>query len=498
MILVIAQSEFFVESVLDNAKNSTKAKFVILIECEESSSNIALILEHCWRYKFLNVVVIPSKNKVIKIYTYFPFREGMCFDHTPVLIDSFNNSSTFNNGIFPRRKVWNLQNCTLKISSFDYHPIIYFENMKMEGLYSPVFYAMAGSMNFSPQFVFTDEWFGGVSGPKKTGVRGEVFSGRAHLGFTFLGPLDFDYLDYDSLPMTGCLTWCCPGSFKKKSLWWLVVGEFSPAVWMMLILSAAGTIATDFVIRKFGPQHWAKPNSGMYIKVWGALLQGSGVMPSYSTLPLRAFWTCWLILSVVLATAYLSTLKSFQAAPHTAFSPNNLEELADTGLQAWYHKGFVPIINAISESNAAVAKLRSNSFIFPQDMYGAMINRLRHKNITGIMSDNLCQIYSKIFANEFVLFPVPDACMQMSSWHFFVMERKSVFSEAVRSRMSILTQAGIVQRTWSGNQTLSKGQNITQKALSLEKILPAFLVLIYGLIVSSVVFLLEKVLIAFH
>jgi len=200
----------------------------------------------------------------------------------------------------------------------------------------------------------------------------------------------------------------------------------------------------------------------------GILLQGSGGRPSYFSVPLRVSWLSWLLLSAVIPTVHLSAMKSFQAAPNAAFSPSNFEELAEAGLQA------------MSTGNAVVAKLQSNSFVYPSNMYGTMVQRLRFKNITTLLELNLCKIYSAMYANEFDLYPLSDACMQMSSVHLFAMTKRSVFTDAVSSRMMRLTQEGIIQRTWSGNNTLPRYFVKKTQKLSLKAMLPSFLVLTCG------------------
>jgi len=139
---------------------------------------------------------------------------------------------------------------------------MHFEDKLMKGLYAPIFYAVVKSMNFNPQLTLTDQWFGFVAGGNEAvGLRGDVYTGRAHLGFSMLNPLDFEYLDYDSLPMTACVTWCCPGGFKKNSVLWLVALEFSLMVWTMLVLAFVGTLAIDFIFRKLSPTGWMKTSA---------------------------------------------------------------------------------------------------------------------------------------------------------------------------------------------------------------------------------------------
>ena len=147
-LFLLPQTKSFIKRVLNGTVNFTKSKYIVLID-GGNCTTVAWILEQCWHRKLLNVVVIPLQNNSSPIYTYFPFREGFCFDPSPFQIASFTNTSVFNIELFPERKVWNLQNCTLKVSSFNFNPGIYFDGTGMHGHYSPVFRAVADAMNFS-------------------------------------------------------------------------------------------------------------------------------------------------------------------------------------------------------------------------------------------------------------------------------------------------------------------------------------------------------------
>jgi len=272
LLLLLPQTQEFVTNVLDTMVNFTKSKYTFLVNCNECVPT-TWILEQCWQRNLLNVAVIPIKSSTLPIYTYFPFKDGTCFDSTPVLLGVLSNNLEFKLDLFPKDKIRNLHLCPLKVSTFNMHPLIHVQDNKMSGLLSPVYNAVERAMNFSSEFVYIEgkEWAGSVAGTKKTGVRGHVFTGEAHLGFHFLQPIDFDYLDYDSLAMTGCVTWCLAVQDQKISIWRLVVGEFAPLVWLMLFLSALAIIATDSLLQRLEKWKRSSKEAAMYLNVWSAL-----------------------------------------------------------------------------------------------------------------------------------------------------------------------------------------------------------------------------------
>jgi len=490
-LFVLPQTKSFIKRVLNGTVNFTKSKYIVLID-GGNCTTVAWILEQCWHRKLLNVVVIPLQNNSSPIYTYFPFREGFCFDPSPFQIASFTNTSVFNIELFPERKVWNLQNCTLKVSSFNFNPGIYFDGTGMHGHYSPVFRAVADAMNFSYEFLITDGWFGGASGPNKTGVRGDVYTGRAHLGFTFFIPADLNYLDYDALAMTGCLTWCVPGTFRNKSVWWLIVGEFTPEVWLLLFISAASIKLATIILA-----HWLNQVDGhnsdavVYMNIWAALLQTPGNITQYKSISLRLVWVGWLVSSVVLSTLYLGAQKSLRTTRHSERSVKNLEELAETGFQAWYAGNLGKIVCESALTSPAVARMWSNSRTFPPDQYGALFKLLRFGNITALLSDKVCRSLAEAYVTELELYPIPNACMHTSQINFFAMAKKSVFTETISIVMGRLTQAGLIQKSFAENKQAS-GADIKHTPITLRDMLPMNLLLGFGLLTSFLTLLVEK------
>jgi len=495
LLFLIPQSQYFITSVLGSSVNATSSKYVVLLDCDNCVT-VASVLELCWQNKLLNVVVALTQNNNTPIYTYFPFREGSCFDPSPVLIDWFVGSFEFNVDLFPQRKVWNLHNCTLKVSSFTYG-VVHIDGGQIKGPFARVFRAVAGAMNFSWDLINVagEEQFGLISGPKKSGLRRDVYTGQAQLGFQFLQPMDFHYLDYDSLAMTLCVTWCVPVTYKTKTLWWLVVGEFAPSIWFMLFISGVIIIATDLVSQKNNRQPDAVYKYDMFLNVLGAFLQASGRSPRYSSFHLRTLWISWAMSSVVLSTAYIGALNSFRTAPVLKYAINNLEELADSEYQAWYAKGLKEVIDINKAINPAVSRLVSKAVMYSPDQRRDLINRLRSRNITALMMDKICHLTAMNLKVD--LHPLPDDCMQMSTFHLFVMEKNSVYTEVVSILMGRLTQAGVVQKSVLEMKNSSASSNFHLRPLHVRAMLSAFVLLGGGLLFSLTVFVVECTLFSF-
>ena len=492
-LFVLTESRSFVTSALKRVVDSAKGKYVILLNCFNCVS-VEWVLKECWHHKILNVVVISIENGTFEIYTYYPFREKSCFNSAPVLIGSFNTSANLTVELFPDRKMWNLHQCPLTVSSFEQYPLIYFQGGKLKGRFSPVFDAVADFMNFSSKFIHTDGkgWFGSASEKIQIGIRGDVFTEQAHLGFTLLHPIDFQNLDYDTLSMTGCLSWCLASTFKHKPLWWLIVGEFTPTVWIVLIISAAVVSATDFLIQKY--VNWLYGKARMDSLVLEALFQKAAEkMPRYSILSFRLLWIAWLIVSLVITTGYLSAYKSLRTAPIREYALRTLQDVADAGLQAWYHRGFSDLVDLASESNPAVVKLRANSFIYPSVMTGRLVELFKYRNVTGLVLDKVCSMWSEV--NGVDMYSVSEDCMQVMPCHFFVMSKNSIFSNEVNTVLGRMMQAGIVQRVLTDEKKSSRRVTMEKRPISMKTMLPVFLLLGWGLLVGVVLFCLELVLV---
>jgi len=452
----------------------------------------------CWQRQLLNVVVVPFQDKSLPIYTYFPFAASACFDPSPVLLGHFTNSSECDVELFPRRKVWNLQHCILKVSAFT-TPEIHFEGGHMKGPYSSIIYDVANAMNFRSKFINTNGSVGAglASTLQRTGLQGDVFTGRAHLGIALLQPVDFQYLDYDSLAWTVCITWFAPSKLRKKSMWWLVIGEFALSVWGLLILDTIFMIAADTAIQRFSRQPQKYQYVYRYLYSWAALLQSSAGTLHLSSVSSRIVWISWLVSCLVISTGYLSALKSFRAAPIFENSVKTLQDLADAGFEAWYPQPFGRMIRELSINNVTMSKLLSHSVSYSADKSETMQAMLRSKQMTLLGME----IESRALArkNNVELYPLPNTCMLTTSMHFFVMTKHSVFTEAVSTVMGRLTQAGIIQWRLGEYQTVSVSRNLTAnyiqpKPINRANVYPCLLLLAGGLSVSALVFLSELLL----
>ena len=171
------------------------------------------------------------------------------------------------------------------------------------------------------------------------------------------------------------------------------------------------------------------------------------------------------------------------------YSVENLEDLANAGLEAWYTTGFAAVVDEVGKTNPSVAKLKAKSIVYPNELRGTMVEHLGHRNITALMIDKLCHLTVIKYVD---LYSLPNACMRRASWHYFVMAKGSVYTEVINTHMSRLTQAGLVQKTSRVNKPISRSTYVNKKPINVRNMLPALLVLLCELCCSLLVFLFER------
>ena len=110
--------------------------------------------------------------------------------------------------------------------------------------------------------------------------------------------------------------------------------------------------------------------------------------------------------------------------------------------------------------------------------------------------DKQCAILPAMYEGKLDVYPVPEFCMQVTSLHLFVLEKKSVYTEAVKVLMSRMVQAGLVQRRFSRAISVSRKTEIIKRpAVTLQNLFPVLLLLFFGSTVGFLVFVFEWLLV---
>ena len=133
------------------------------------------------------------------------------------------------------------------------------------------------------------------------------------------------------------------------------------------------------------------------------------------------------------------------------------------------------MVEGASETDTAVAQMKSQSVRYGSERIPYVLTRFQYKSITLLLFDNECNDFLQRYKEQFDAYYLPDSCMQVTTWHFFVMRKNSIFNEAV-SVIVGLTQAGIVKRSMSQDKPKTGNTDRKSEPISLKILLPTLLV----------------------
>ncbi|KAM7347261.1 uncharacterized protein ACRADG_006883 [Cochliomyia hominivorax] len=144
--------------IADNNKNFDNLEyyFIFLQTTDQFiPTELNLIMRYCLDNYWLhcNVMIQNAKGEVL-IYTYFPFKEGNCFQTEPQLINQFKGDRFVNEVMFPD-KLQNLNKCRLKLTTWEVPPFVingsnpHYPTRKYSGFEITIMVAISREMNFT-------------------------------------------------------------------------------------------------------------------------------------------------------------------------------------------------------------------------------------------------------------------------------------------------------------------------------------------------------------
>ncbi|KAJ9592814.1 hypothetical protein L9F63_015505 [Diploptera punctata] len=371
---VIDDIQFQILQLKSSREWNPRAKFLIILlnvqdfASEEIQKNLSRkILTVLWSWKVINVVILmeceqhnfifEKNDSLVNIYTWFPYNDSNnCEDVTNViLMDNWTVDQKFRLGttLFPNKVSDNLHGCPLKISSFNFEPMIIGMEDKEDGtvdfkggLEIEMVKMFANSANMSIVFrVPTPEnqhWGVKFDNGTWTGLPGEVLS--HHTDMTIVNFWYKCHLinEFECLRphMIDAARWFVPCA-KPYPRWMSITRVFNKSLWIGFILSyIIISFFMSFMVKlvnTFLPrEHHSKEYSGVIhclLNFWAIILEESATNNPPRNSSLRTIFLTWVMFCWAMNTVYQTFLTSFLVDPGLQKQLSSEDDILDSKIR---------------------------------------------------------------------------------------------------------------------------------------------------------------------
>lgn len=477
-----------------------RANFIVYVE-KITNSEIKHALKIFLNLNAYNVVILVT-GEVTSIYTYFPFRDGLC-GKTIGDVSLLGNCENFADArdCFPNKFINGLRNCTVAVVLLEAVPNIIFKssNYTVYGEYKPgteqyFLNEIAAKEGVTLRYIESKEKFGGIVLPNgtTTGLLHFLETGKADIatGNTRLAKNRADVFDY--LWSANYLTYCLFTSAKRVPDWKKFYKEFDSLTWILILICYA--LITVVCVFTLNPT-LRKPNDYIcvFFQLYGFFFLGNSSTTLLAKKRLRIVLVCWIWLTFFLSNFYVTNLYSL-ASTHTkptvdAFenNPNILNEL--------------PFKPCISGSMRTFFRVNDN-FTFPENAFSDCFIPGKQLDIVASNSD-LYTIDTKVnyIVNEYKYID-DEGKPKLDVWEFSndymmvsYLTRGFPLTDKFRTHAQHIFESGLIKRYL---ETLKiRGRSLLQynskkfKSFQLKDLRVHFFILGAGSSVAIIAFIFE-------
>lgn len=316
-----------------------------------SVEEIEEIFVALWKKNVFNVNVLIEMDNSIEIMTFLPYRGSRCGDTTPITVTRFRNGSFADEDIY-LDKFSNLQNCPVKISTYEDPPIVMrnqVENRTVElsGVDMDILSLLSELLHFTPKIKFNQDpqpWGKLYENGSFDGILGEIERNETDMaiGFLFLNPYRTEKASssvaYFSFPLVFVVSWDNQINYQKllrpfdRIVWILLLATILIALLVIWMLNVKQKNLRAFVYGS-GIRH---PATNLLVATIGG---------SQTKLPKRNFsrfiLTMFLIFCLVIRNAYQGALFKFLQSANDEKEIQTLQELVDENFDLYLYQSQV-------------------------------------------------------------------------------------------------------------------------------------------------------------
>ncbi|CAB3362610.1 Hypothetical predicted protein [Cloeon dipterum] len=313
-IVTTNDAEQAIKNLLVATKKSTQRKNrnIVMITSTKEPSEILNLDE---LDNFANFVVGLISESEVKFWRQNFVGATRTEQRTPVLVDVWRNKGFVQgNNFFPED--WrNFRERNLRMATFNYPPYSIIDGNTFDGTEMKFALELAKKLNFTWELVTDSAQWGQIfENSTGDGILGNVASNKADFGFgaLYLWYNEYQYLDFTIPYIRTGITCLAPRPARLSGLM-VPALPFSSGVWALLVATlTAGCILAWFAAKLHNELRTSKfVECFLLVLGFMVMVPAPKLPPGYTRVCLNFF----LLMGLLLATSYSSSLVSFMTVP---------------------------------------------------------------------------------------------------------------------------------------------------------------------------------------
>jgi hypothetical protein len=510
---VIESTERQLQALRARASWNPRGKFLFLVTKNYGQYRRAFVkqmLQLSWSFKVINAVVaMPRQKSALVLYTWFPYQSPrMCTNVRETVLNYwvFEDRGRFllTSPLFPQKIPHDLKGCSITVSTIEIEPFVILSHsstpslLVADGLEGRLFRSTMKKLNlrFKLKLPGNDGW--GEKLPNNTwnGLKGDLFNNVTQLGFGGL------LLDTELCEVFECtapylkdpLVWHVPRA-KQVQHWKGLYRVFEKETWVVILVLS---IAVALLLWRMGclskETSYATLTKSLS-HVWAVML-GVSVPELPRAYKPRLLFVIWVIYCLHINAVYLSFLTGFLINPGFEHQVQTVDELVRSKFDYGYNSGFDRYFN--DSTDQILVKILSHRKHCDGDG-GDCLRRMAERGDFAMLVSRMLVQYNNAFQYN-------DQSGKTMFNHFhggflsndFVMylTKGSHLLERLDSVIQRTVEAGLLEQWWKEMKTTLRLQQALRteqesSTLSFSHLQSVFLFLLFGLVISFIVFIGE-------
>jgi len=485
--------------------------------------NVVVLIPNQFAYRPLHAMNSTNKTEAdrLNLYTWFPFKLGRCGEvQDVILLDEwlFENNGRFSDHVhlYPAKVPQNFMGCPIKLSILGFSPYVIMTRKypqidgstanEVTGLSVEILILVCEKMNLTtvvlaPQQDFNWETVVKHFGEFEDGLS-DVLTGTIPL-MPVVVTSSFDatipYL-YEKVKMFAPCPKAIPGTEK-------ILTTFSLSVWLTIGLVLLLT-ATVFWCAGNGPYrsvynetHTYQSLSYCFQDAWAVLVAVS-VPQQPTTSSLRVFFFAYVCFCFAISTVFQAFFVSYLVEPKYEKKIETLDDLLNSDVVFCYNQALLLAKETIAYPE--IVKFVDQKTQKEEFHVNSCVERMITKRDMAAISS---LIYAAYRARELgnvdvgkIICPLDEGATSGSL--IVLLKKGNPLLDRFNVLMRLYLEAGLLERIWAELQhraSLSGGESLREAdddiffAFAISQLMPAFVVLLVGTVLGSVVFIVELI-----
>lgn len=477
---------------------STGANFLVLIL--SNPKRIERITSFLWSYYVLNVIIIVNdKKNNTALYTYYPYMDHLHCQNTQPSLISYCDDKHLRRNIYPD-KMQNMRGCPLYVSTNKlYHPNTE-QKIPLQIVKKAILRLLRDIMNFTP-IISTRDYVSIDSDRAKnwSDSLNDVITGVTNISISTI-PLGYDrmgYLDYSIPYFRVRLAWLAP-PIEPGPVWWRLLFPLNGYLWVFLMSVSFFINSLPFIskikpVKNFCRRYFRNFDKlqGVAFRSWGMFM---GQPIHVAPVRFRDFYivTLWLWFTFVIRSAYQSVLIVALKTDETTGNFVDLKEAVDHGYRFGGRAGILTHF----EHDPLI---RDGFEVIPEESFEDVFKDVIDNKVQFVLATSLEYAWAYCVAQgrgeDVCGHILPDSIMTVPLvvW----MKSQSAFVRPLAVWLPRFIEAGLLEKPPPQEMVLTPAftglKSSDPSALTMEQTASCLLCLFLGIMISTIVFVIEIV-----